>query len=147
MRAATPLDFAPAYAARRSRRRSVSNSILQRSAADDELLFPVFSQGVETPGPGASEGQIEEHKAEQDREIAAIEDGQEAPWRMSEEIGKRHLARENESNGTGEEPQDHQGAANELERSGKAIERKQRHILERGHGRKFQQLCHSVLQK
>src|SRR4029453_15468785 len=142
-----PSDFAPAYAARRSRRRSVSNSILQRSAVDDELLFPVFSQGIETPGSGASEGQIEEHEAEQDREIAAIEDGQEAPWRMSDEIGKRHLARENEGNWTGEQAQYHQRAANELERSGKAVERKQRHILERRHGRKFQQLCHSILQK
>src|SRR5207247_1362873 len=126
---------------------SVSNSILQRSAADDELLFPVFSQGVETPGPGASEGQIEEHKAEQDREIDAIEDGQEAPWRMSEERGQRRRAGGEGSSGRGEEPQEHRGAANELERSGKAIERKPRHILERGHGRKFQQLCHSVLQK
>jgi hypothetical protein len=106
-----------------------------------------FSQGIETPGSGASEGQIEKHEAEQDREIAAIEDGQEAPWRMSEEIGKRHLARENESNGAGEQAQYHQGAANELERSGKTVERKQRHILERRHGRKFQQLCHSILQK
>jgi len=66
---------------------------------------------------------------------------------MSDEIGKRHLARENEGNWTGEEAQDHQRAANELERSGKTVERKQRHILERRHGRKFQQFRHSILQK
>src|SRR5262249_53336062 len=78
---------------------------------------------------------------------AAIEDGQETPGGMSEKLGKSHLAGENERNGTGEEAQYHQSAADELERSGEAIERKQRHILERRHGRKFQQLGHSILQK
>src|SRR5260370_736154 len=83
------------------------------SAAHDEMLSSVLAQGVETPGPRAGEGQIEEHEAEQDRQIAAIEDGQETPGGMSEKIGKCHLARENECNGTGEKAQDHQGAANE----------------------------------
>src|SRR5262249_36316476 len=59
-----------ADAARRSRRRSTS--ILQRSAANGELPFAILAQGIETPRPGAGEGQVEEHKAEQDREIAAI---------------------------------------------------------------------------
>jgi uncharacterized protein (TIGR02001 family) len=60
---------------------------------------------------------------------------------------KRHLTGENECNGTGEEAQYHQRTAHQFERSGKAIERKQRHILERRHGRKFQQLRHSILQE
>src|SRR5215467_9202710 len=75
-----------ADAARRSRRRSAS--ILQRSAADGELPFSVLAQGIETPRPGAGEGQVEEHKAEQDREIAAIEDRQETPGGMSGKNGQ-----------------------------------------------------------
>ena len=81
------------------------------------------------------------------RQIAAIEDGQETARGMSEKIGECHLTGENECNGTGEEAQYHQRTAHQLERSGKAIERKQRHILERRHGRKFQQLRHSILQE
>ncbi len=120
--------------------------ILRRSAVD-EKLHSFFPQGIDAPGAGAGEGQIKEHKAEQDREIAAIEDGQETARGMSEKIGKCHLTGENECNRTGEEAQYHQRTAHQLERSGKAIERKQRHILERRHGRKFQQLRHSILQE
>jgi len=66
---------------------------------------------------------------------------------MSDEIGKRHFAGENESNGAGEQAQYHQSAADEFERSGKADERKECHVLERRHRREFQQLRHSILQK
>src|SRR5262245_44736718 len=78
-----------------------SRSILQCLAADREL--PLFAQRIEAPRTGAGEGEVKEHEAEQDREIAAVENGQEASWRMSEKIGKRHLPGENECHGTGEQ--------------------------------------------
>jgi len=93
-------------------------------AADDGFASFGFSQSVETPRSAAGKRQVKEYKAEQDREIAAVEDRQETSRRMPEKIGKRHLTRENERNGTGEEAQYEQCAADEFDRSGKAEERK-----------------------
>src|SRR5262245_45809435 len=84
--------------------RDRSERLLLSAAADGFASFG-FSQSVETPRPAAGERQVKEYKAEQDREIAAIEDRQETSRHMLEKIGKRHFARENERNGTGEEAQ------------------------------------------
>ena len=53
------------------------------------------SQRIElTARPG--KGDVEEHKAIQDRAVAAVEDREEAVRRVAKEIGERHLARHDE---------------------------------------------------
>src|SRR2546429_5813504 len=60
--------------------------------------------GIQAPGPGPRGGEVEPGEAEHDGGVSLIEHRPEALWRVAHEIRKRHLAGQQERDGTREQP-------------------------------------------
>src|SRR5256885_17205869 len=76
------------------------------------------ARGIQAPGPGPRGGEIEPGEAEQDGGVSLIEHRPEAVWRVTQEIRKRHLAGQQKRDGTREQSEEEQQAAERLESSG-----------------------------
>jgi hypothetical protein len=83
----------------------------------------LFSGCVQAPGAGSGGGEIKENEAEEDRGIALIYHRKETLRGVSNEIGGGQKAREHKSSEAGEEAEDDENAADDLERAGKSHER------------------------
>ncbi len=110
-------------------------------------LFRFAHRGIGAPGAGACECEIQENEAEQDRELSLIDERHEALRGVTHEISDSHLTGEDECHGSGEQSEDDQRAAHQLEHAGKAQQREQLKIGEVRNRRKAEQLCNSVLQE
>src|SRR5580704_1419685 len=84
----------------------------------------------QAPRAAARRGEIKEDKAIEDSKLALIENGKEAFLRMREKIGKRHLAGQNESDRAGEDAEEKQNAAGELQKARDAQERQEPNVVE-----------------
>src|SRR5450759_5355855 len=60
-------------------------------------------QRVQAPGPGAGEGDVQKHEAEQDRAVAAVADREETGRCVAEKVSERHLSRHDEGRGPREQ--------------------------------------------
>lgn len=70
---------------------------------------------VNAEGASARGGEIEEHKAEEDCSITLVLYGEETLRHVGHEIGRCHLAGENEGGDAGEEASSNQRAAHEFQ--------------------------------
>src|SRR2546423_11058502 len=75
----------------------------------------VAALGIQAPGPGPRGGEIEPGEAEQHGGVSLIEHRPEAVWRVAQEIGDGHLARQNESHRPGEQADQEKQAAARLQ--------------------------------
>src|SRR5687768_16244763 len=70
---------------------------------------------VQAPRTGARGREIEEDEAEEDRRVAHVEGGEGALPGMIHPVGDRHLTRQDEGDRPGEQADQDQGAADQLE--------------------------------
>jgi hypothetical protein len=73
---------------------------------------------VDAPRSGPRCEQIEVDEAIKNRKLSTVGNGPETSRRMGHEVRHRHLAAQDQSHGPGEESQDYEQAANELEHAG-----------------------------
>src|SRR5918993_4676487 len=74
-------------------------------------------QLIQAPRPRARRREVKEHEAEQDRGVPLIEHRPESLRCVADEIGERHLTREQKRNRTGEESQQYEEPAERLQKS------------------------------
>ena len=72
-------------------------------------------RAVQRPGAGAGSGEVEEDEAVQDRALAAVQHREEAARRVRHEVADRHLAGEQEGDRPGEQAEQDQQPAADLE--------------------------------
>src|SRR5438093_1905725 len=82
--------------------------------------------GIQAPRPRPGGGEIEPDKAEQDGGVPLIEHRPKALGRVAQEIRDGHLAREDEGHRPSEQSDEEKQAAEHLERSGDAGQRRDR---------------------
>src|SRR6476646_3671760 len=108
-------------------------------------LFPPLDHRIDAPGPCARRGDVEEHEAIENGQLAAIEGWIEAPWRMCIEISNGAHARDDDGGGPREQADHQKDAADQLDEARIAVHRVENEVwLWR---RKLQQLARSVLQQ
>ena len=78
---------------------------------------------IEAPGSRAGEDEIQKDEAVNHRFIAAVEQWHKTFMKMANEIGRCHFAGKDESSRPGEQADQQQKAADQLEQAGNAIER------------------------
>jgi hypothetical protein len=88
-------------------------------------------------------GEEEEDEGEEHHDFATVLDRPEAPRRVRQEVGEGHLARQNERDGTREQAEDDQDAAEELEHPGETELR--RHVLDLPAAKPSEELLRAVL--
>src|SRR5713226_3067143 len=74
---------------------------------------------VKAPHTAAGDGEIEENKAVDHRQLALIQQREKAARCMGHEVGDGHLAGEDEGYRPDEQAENEQNAADDLERAGK----------------------------
>src|SRR5215469_9161972 len=87
---------------------------------------PVWLLFVNAPRTRTRRGDVEEHEAEQDRRIAAVQKREEALARVHQEISERHFAGQNERGIAAEQTDRDEGAADHFEQA-----RTRQHRVER----------------
>ena len=70
--------------------------------------------GVDAPGPGTRGPQVEEHDAEKDREVAAVENRPPALRPVRHELIDLHVAAQAESDRAAEQPDEQQQADQQI---------------------------------
>src|SRR5579863_9253835 len=101
--------------------RLLIEALLKRSAyrvLHWSLSGPGCALDIETPWAGARECKIKKKEAEKDGGVAAVDCGEETFRRMHRPVGHRHHARQDEGGLTGEQADDYEKTANELQRAG-----------------------------
>src|SRR5205807_5102282 len=73
---------------------------------------------VQAPWARPDEGQIQEDEAVERRGVAAVQNREERSGRVHHKVADRHLAREQEGNGPGEQAKQYEQAAEEFENPG-----------------------------
>src|SRR5271165_6240420 len=114
-------------------------------AASASSGFPELP--VEAPGPAASNREIQEHKAVKHGELTLVEYGEETSRRMRHEIGDCHFARHDECGRAGEQSDQQQKAADDLDRTREADQRERLQVVKACHMRKSEMLGEPVLKK
>src|SRR6266481_7000359 len=102
---------------------------------------------IEAERPCAGRRQIEASEAEHDGERATIEHREKVLRKVLDEIGARHLARQDEGDGPGQQTQHQHPAKNEFEHAGGPEQRERRDRLEHRDRRELEELRHAELEQ
>jgi len=78
-------------------------------------MLGAAAHGIDAERAGASENEIEEQEAIEDRGITAIVHGVEIAWCVRDPVGESHQARGQERGGARQETDSDQGAADQLD--------------------------------
>ena len=107
----------------------------------------VAAGGVDADGAGAGGGEVEKDEAEQDGGVAAVQGGKEALWKMRHEVGDGHVAGEQEGHRAGEQAEDDQQAAGDLQAALDTEQREQFGGCGGGAGGEGEEFLGAVLQE
>src|SRR5918992_1179768 len=102
---------------------------------------------IEAPGPGSGENKIEKDEAVDHRFIPAVGERDKALGEVTDEISRRHLAGEDESDRSGEQPDQQQRTANEFDQTRDAPEREQLQFFEQRDLGKTKEFGSAILQQ
>src|SRR5262249_42197319 len=73
------------------------------------------ASGIDAPRPGTSKHEVEEHETIEDRQIAGVLDRIDRTWRVRHEVGKCHIAGQNEPHRPSEQTKDEQWPADKFD--------------------------------